>query len=163
MSPAMSIELAVLAEGTGYLHAVWRNLFILDFRSTPTIEGLERSLDAKKIAVERSPAGLAVLNFLGPGPLPNAEVREVAAAVQHKDVRGTLCHATVVEATGFSGSAMRSVLTGLNAFGKVGYPRKVFGTSDEALRWQATTLNAPPGWMEAAREAIETVRQRRPR
>jgi len=158
----VSTSLVVLAEGQGYLFAVWRNLFLLDFRVGPTIEGLRNSVRAKQLARVHAPkGGLAVLNFLAPGPMPSAEVRQVAAEVQHKDTEDTLCHATVVEATGFAGSAMRGVLTGLNTFGRAPYPRKVFGDVIEALAWQATTLAAPPDWMPGARVAIEELKRRR--
>ena len=152
-------ELPILAQGDGYTFALWRNLFLLDFRSTPLVEALEMSVKAKKLARDQWRAGgFAVLNFLAPGPLPAAEVREVAAKVQHEDTADTLCHATVVEATGFSGSAFRSVLTGLNAFQRQSFPRKVFGSADEAIEWQAQTCKLDRDWLLGARRAVGQLR-----
>jgi hypothetical protein len=155
------MALTVLAEGPGFQFAIWRNLYIIDFASTPTVEGLRTTVRAKQAAVAHSPSGLVVLNFLAPGPLPSAEVREAAAAAQKQDTQGVLCHATVVEATGFAGSAMRSVLTGLNTFERSTFPRKVFGDVEEALVWQAAQTKAPADWQAGARQAISDLKKRR--
>ena len=153
--------LSVLAEGPGYLFALWRNLYIIDFRSTPTIEGLRATVSAKKAAVKQSPGGLAVVNFLAPGPLPSAEVRQVASEVQSADLSDVLCHATIVEATGFAGSAMRSVLTGMRVFEKSPFPRKVFGEVTEALTWSAQQAKASAEWQIGAHKAVDELRARR--
>jgi hypothetical protein len=134
---------------------------MIDFRTTPSIEGLRATVGAKQAASAQSPAGLAVLNFLAPGPLPSAEVRKIAAEVQEADHKGVLCHATVVEATGFAGSAMRSVLTGMRAFDRSPFPRKVFGDVDETLSWLATTSKASADWLIGARAAVDELRRRR--
>jgi hypothetical protein len=153
--------LTTLAEGPGYFFALWKNLYILDFRSTPTVEGLRATVGAKKVAVAQSPAGLAVLNFLAPGPLPSTEVRHVAQEVQTADTAGTLCHATVVEATGFAGSAMRSVLTALRAFDRSPFPRKVFGDVDESLSWMVQQSQQSAEWVIGAKQAVAELRKRR--
>ena len=153
--------LTTLAEGPGFYFAIWRNLYMLDFRTTPTVEGLRATVGAKKVAVAHSPGGLAVLNFLAPGPLPSSDVRAVATEVQSADLADVLCHATIVEATGFAGSAMRSVLTGMRAFDRSPFPRKVFGDVDETLKWVATTTNAKSDWVVSAKQAVDALRARR--
>ena len=73
-------SLVVLAEGQGYRFAVWRNLFLLDFTTTPSVEALRASVQAKKSARLHNPkGGFAVLNFLAPGPMPSSEERQVAS------------------------------------------------------------------------------------
>lgn len=157
----MSSPLTILTEGSGYCFALWRNLYLLDFCGTPTVEGIRATLSAKQAAVVKSPGGLAVLNFLAPGPLLTAEARQIASEVQSADVKDVLCHGTVVEATGFAGSAMRSVLTAMRAFDKSPFPRKVFGDVGEAIRWQADTTKASAEWTIGARIAVDEMRRRR--
>ena len=47
------------------------------------------------------------------------------------------CHATVILADGFTGSALRSVLTAIFAVSGVKYPKQVFATVEEAVDWVA--------------------------
>ena len=153
-------DVTVISRGEGYLIGCWRNLYVIDFRVTPTIEAIDKSVAGKRTVLERHPQGVVVLNFLAQGPMPPSEVRAHAAKAQTKDIAGVLGHATVIDATGFAASAMRSILTGLFLVERHPFPRKVFSASQDAVSWLSQQSSATADWAPGALRAANELRRR---
>jgi hypothetical protein len=152
----------VFTEQDDFCCGLWRNLFISDFRTTASVESLYAVMKWQAEACKRNPSGIATLSMVGPGPLPNAEVRKVSEEVNQLNQTGVLSVALVVEVTGFVGSALRGIITGLNMVKKTPYPIKVFDTTDKAVPWTRDAIRADASWERGATAAIRDMKARRP-
>lgn len=158
-----------MAKGPGFCFAQWGQVYILDWRSTLTIPGLDASVTCKRIALQRFPQGLVLLNLVNAqAPVPSQEMRRYAERKQNEDTKGVLCHATVMLGDGFRASAARSMLAGLYLVARSPFPRKAFSEVREAAVWLAShsydtsgpTARKPgpgPGWVEQLLLAAKTV------
>lgn len=148
----------VLSQGGGYAIALWRQAYIVDFRDTPTKEGLDAAVRCKREALAANPDGVVVLNLLfGDSPLPSAEVRDYAEQKQSEDLDGVLAHATVVTGEGFRPGAMRGMLAGLYLVSRSPFPRKVFSEIGQAAAWQAGIVKAGRDWAPGLVAAVKAL------
>jgi hypothetical protein len=158
--PAL-IELRCLASGEGYHFTSWRNVFILDFYRTPTVEALDATTTAKRLALQATPGGLIVLNLVdGTQPVPSAPIRAYAEERSKKDLSGVLCHATIVFGDGFRVATMRSVLSGIIVVQNSPFPRRVFSSVGEAVAWTAKFAGAGPGYVQGLVAAVRQAQAR---
>lgn len=161
MQPAVaSPEVKVISRGKDYCFASWRQVYILEFRDTPSIEALDASVLGKREVYAANPSGIVVFNLLpGDRPLPSAEVRDYAERKQGEDLTGVLAHATVVTGAGFRAGTFRSMLAGLYLVSRSPFPRKVFSSVDEAAAWEATILKTGRPWSTGLVEAVQSVQR----
>jgi hypothetical protein len=152
----------LVAEGDGYCVALCRDLLIIDNRTTATVASLRAVAEAQARAQARSKKKLAAISIVGPGPLPDAEVRRVSEELNDADVP-LVCIAIVIEMRGFVGSAIRGVITGLSLLKRSSFPRKVFDTSEAALPWLQQQVSGDASWLRDVQAALADVAARRPR
>ncbi len=158
--PALA-ELRCLASGEGYHFASWRNVFILDFYRTLTVEALDATTTAKRLALKANPDGLIVLNLVdGTQPIPSGPIRAYAEERSKKDLGGVLCHATIVFGDGFRVATMRSVLSGIIVVQHSPFPRRVFSSVGEAAVWTSKFAGAAPGYVQGLVEAVRQAQER---
>lgn len=159
MQPALaSPEVKVISRGKDYCFASWRQVYILEFRDTVSIEALDASVLGKREVYAANPSGIVVFNLLpGDRPLPSSEVRDYAERKQGEDLAGVLAHATVVTGAGFRAGTVRSMLAGLFLVSRSPFPRKVFSNVEEAAAWEATVLKAGRTWSNGLVEAVTAV------
>lgn len=149
-----------IASGPGYYFASWRDVYVMDFRSTPTLEALDASVIGKKVVHKQNPNGVLVLNIVeGEAPLPNMQIRSYAEKKQNEDLTGVICHGTVVLGESFRSSTVRSMLAGMYLIGRSKYPRKVFSTLDEGSRWIGTFSRGGPAFADSLLLALHTMRK----
>ena len=68
-------------------------------------------------------------------------------------------HATVVQASGFAGSALRSVLTAIFSMSGSTYPKKVFADLESASSWLAEGSVAQAQRLRTGFHQLDTLRQ----
>lgn len=153
-----SAGLTFLARGRDYRIALWRQAYVVDFRDTPTKEGLDSAVRCKREALAANPDGVVVLNLLlGDKPLPSAEVRDYAEQKQSEDLEGVLAHATVVTGEGFRAGALRSILAGLYLVSRSPFPRKVFSEIGAAAAWLGSIVRTERDWEAGLVAAVRAV------
>jgi hypothetical protein len=90
----------------------------------------------------RHPTGFLVLVVIEEHtPIPDATCRKALAAVMDGLGSKVRAMSAVQEASGFLGSAVRSVLLALTNMTRGAFPRRVFGSCDEAARWLASQVD----------------------
>ena len=154
-------ELRCLASGEGYHFTAWRNVFILDFYRTVTVEALDATTAAKRLALKANPEGLIVLNLVdGTQPIPSGPIRAYAEERSKKELDGVLCHATIVFGDGFRVATMRSVLSGIIVVQHSPFPRRVFSTVGEAAVWTSKFSGVSVGYVQGLVEAVRQAQER---
>lgn len=99
----------------------------------PAVLSLE-PLAAKRIAsFPRGVSGVQLVTHAA--GMPTAGARNALAAQGRKWAKETAAVAVVIEHTGFFGSAMRSVVTGIQLLAKAEFPIRVFASLQEAADW----------------------------
>jgi hypothetical protein len=160
LAEKLSTEVKVIARGKGFCFAAWREAYILDWRDTPSIEGLDASVLGKREVYAKNPNGVVVLNLLAAETaLPSPEVRTYAERKQGEDTSGVLCHGTVLDGRGFWAGTMRSMMAGLYLVSRSPFPRKVFSSVAEAAAWQASVVKLGRDWADGLVEAVISVQQ----
>ncbi len=153
-----SPEVKIISRGNGYCLAAWKQVYVVEFRDTPSIESLDASVLGKREVAAGNPDGIVVFNLLpGDRPLPSPEVRDYAERKQGEDTSGVLAHATVVTGAGFRAGTMRSILAGLYLVSRSAFPRKVFSGVEEAAAWQASILKTGRPWATGLVQAVSAV------
>lgn len=148
----------IISRGTGYCLAGWRQVYIVEFRDTPSIESLDASVLGKREVAAGNPDGIVVLNILpGDRPLPSSEVRAYAEQKQGEDTAGVLGHATILTGDGFRAGTIRSMLTGLFLVSRSPFPRKVFSATPEAAAWLSTVVRAGRPWATSLVQVVSSV------
>jgi hypothetical protein len=100
----------------------------------------QSTLDAHQLALEAPGSGGKVLVFVvvdGLPGLPDTPVRAQLAKLANETAHEVAAHATVVRSSGFSGSALRSVMTAIFALSRADYPKRVFSSVEDAAEWLA--------------------------
>jgi hypothetical protein len=102
----------------------------------------EATMRAHNQALRGGSGKVSVLAIVEGVPgLPDQPVRAALARLADKTSDEVGCHATVILAEGFKGSALRSVLTAIFALSGVKYPKQVFATVKDAADWMAEQTN----------------------
>jgi hypothetical protein len=150
-------DIRVLARGDGWLFAVWDQAYILDWKTSISIENLDASVAGARTVLETVPQ-LATINIIHKRmPLPSTELREYAKKKMAESPRGVRCHATALTERGFWASAMRAAMTGLYMVERTDFPRKVFGELVEAVDWSGEVLGRDLAWCRKALAAAQAV------
>lgn len=109
-----------------------------------TLADVDATLIGHQRANGRATHGVFVLAVLDGIPgLPAEETRHHIASMATKNASEVAAHATVFRSSGFSGSALRSVMTAIFSLARTSYPRRVFANVPDACRWLATFDGAP--------------------
>ncbi len=130
-----------------------------------TMRALEMSMRGHE-SIRKRYDGVCLLLFVeAECVLPSPEVREAGAELTRKVAPHMRCQATVLLGEGFWAAAVRGFLTTATALTAQAYPRRVFSTAGEAIRWQhGYRRSAIPGGMilhelESLRGMIATAAQ----
>jgi len=103
----------------------------------PTVETLQAVADAQgehAASVGGKAAAITVVD-VGVGFSLGEKERQAGIATFRRMKEVLLCSAFLVEQTGFFASLARSVLFGLTAVARLGYPLKVFGDVESCVAW----------------------------
>jgi hypothetical protein len=137
---------------------VWDHLVLVIWRGvcdTAAVQRLERAgLDAQR----RHPAGIALMGVVeSTGVPPSAEMRKASTASNDRLARhGLVGVAGVLTQTGFAGSVVRGVITGMTLLSRSDYPFKVFEDHTHAAAWLSQRL-ATKGERMGALEAAQVI------
>lgn len=114
----------------------WKNLCVVVWRDAPTMESAEE-LRQQYLALARTAAGgFFSFGVIEAGvPNPDEQVRKAISAAMDAVERELLGAAVVVEATGFSGAALRAALATMSMLTRSRFPRRFFGTVEDAAAW----------------------------
>jgi hypothetical protein len=112
-------------------------------------------------ALEARPLGMGfLLDAAGDIPLPDSDVRGYASTMAAKHSDGLAVHVTIIEESGFRGSAVRSALTGIFFVARTPYPRHVVASVDLAQPHLAKVLGADAPSLETLRSETAELRRR---
>lgn len=119
-----------------------RNLFLTYTVGPATgsnIQSLVRNFD--RFAKESpGPVGFMLATKASTRP-PEAEHRRMVQDVMNRNAEKIACVAMCIEATGFTGSIIRSVAAAIFILPNPGYPVKFFSTPAEAVPWVARSVD----------------------
>jgi len=126
----------VLRVGTELSMYTWRNLDIVIWEATPTLQGareMSRILPELTRGGRESRSSVHVLTERG--GFPSDEVRAEWEAFVKNTQRSRACIAVVLEMEGFRASAIKALATGLLVLSAQHRQSRVFSTLHEAARW----------------------------
>jgi hypothetical protein len=150
-------DIRVLARGPGWLFAAWDQAYILDWKTSISIENLDASVAGARKMLKTVPE-LATINIIHKRmPLPPTDLREYAKKKMAESPPGVRCHATALTERGFWASAMRAAMTGIYMVERTDFPRKVFAELVEAVDWSGEVLGRDRAWCRGALAAAEAI------
>ena len=134
------------------LVGTWQNLVLAVYGDSPDAIPM-RAIHASHLDLLQrfDKVGHLVL-IHGMPRLPTPEARELATEFNRQSRMSSI--AVVLDGEGFWASAARGFLTAVFFFQRNTVPTQLFGTLDEALRWQAFVLGPACPDRDASREAI---------
>jgi hypothetical protein len=133
--------------------AVWHNVCFLIWRDKPTLDAVEEVGRHYRALATAHPKGFVVLVIIeATTPLPDEPVRR--AITRHVDEIGQKMRAiaSVHEATGFFGAAVRSILTAMKMVAREKVPTQMAGSLEDAAVWLAPFTQDSAGRMTPSRE-----------
>lgn len=113
-------------------------LLVQRWFSSVKLEDARATLSAHNHAVRGRTKVLVLVGVDGIPGLPESEARSELGEMARTTANEVTAHATIISASGFGGSALRSVLTAIFAVSGAGYPKKVFADLAAACEWLAT-------------------------
>jgi ribosomal protein L24 len=120
--------------GEGFLVATWRNLLLMMWTKSVTIEGLEVCARAGELIQKRTPnQQVAVSITLSNVPIPDDQARARASKLLETTQDQVLASVTVLEGDGFWLSAGRMAMTAMTAFSRGRSKTKIAKSVDEAI------------------------------
>jgi hypothetical protein len=130
---------------------VWDHLVLVIWRGVCDAAAVQRLERAGMDVLRRHPRGAALMGVVeSTGVPPSAEMRKASAAVNDRLARqGLVGVAGVLTQTGFAGSVVRGVITGLTLLSRSDYPFKVFDNHTEAAAWLCQRLGTKGARMGA--------------
>ena len=144
------------------LVCAYRNVFITVWygRADDTAaEVIERFLPGR---TERYPDGIAGVHVICQSAgLPPQGARQVLTESARRWSKQTAGVAVVLERAGFSGSAMRSVVTGIILLSRSEVPIEICGSLSEAAAWLQRTTDAKTGVRSTTAELHEAMQSAR--
>ena len=109
-------------------------LIVVSFAITPEgVEAIGRGI-AKLTQRQQKACSLSIVERKS-GPATSPEAREALAEIARKYGKSVTGGAVVCDGTGFSATATRSVVTGINMASRSPHPTQVFATLSPALVW----------------------------
>lgn len=136
----------------------WDHLVLVIWRGTCDAAAVQRLERAGMEILRRHPRGAALMGVVeSTGVPPSAEMRKASAAANDRLAQhGVVGVAGVLTQTGFAGSVVRGVITGLTLLSRSDYPFKVFENHTEAAAWLGQRL-ASKGARMGALEASQVI------
>jgi hypothetical protein len=136
-SAADAADLEILYEDEVASVGCFDDVQVYRWYAPPTVEALGAVAAVQERhagSVGGKAAAITVVD-VGVGFSLGDEERHAGIATFRKMKELLLCSAFLVEQTGFFASLARSVLFGLTAVARVGYPLKVFGDLESCVAW----------------------------
>ncbi len=134
----------------GFATGHWHDLFIGVWRGTPTLEAVAEWSRQYDHMAARHPIGfLSIVVIEAHTPIPDGATRKALTAVMDRLGSNVRAMAAVQEASGFVGATVRSVLLLLTNMSTGPYPRRIFGSCQDAARWLALHKNGQAAPMSA--------------
>jgi hypothetical protein len=123
---------------------VWKNVVVVAWRGICDAPAIRRIEHAATVALDAFPGRTVVIGIVEPGGVaPSEEMRVLSAATNDRLAqKGVIGFAGVFSQSGFFGSVVRGVVTGLTLLSRYAYPFKVFAGHREAVSWLAELLDA---------------------
>lgn len=142
----------------------WDHLALVIWRGECDAAAVQRLERAGMEVLRRHPRGATFMGVVEQTAVPpSPEMRKVSAAANDRLARhGMVSFAGVLTQTGFAGSVVRGVITGLTLLSRSRYPFKVFEEHAEAAAWLSQNLAARGehmGALECA-QLVGSVRSR---
>jgi hypothetical protein len=139
--PASTVRSRLLYMDHDHATFVWDRLAVVMWRGECT-EAAVRRVELAGMDVLRHFRHGALLGIVEPSAVPPpTDMREASAACNDRlAAQGVVGIAGVLTTTGFAGSVIRGVITGLTLLSKSGCPFKVYESHFTALSWLAEVL-----------------------
>lgn len=120
----------------------WDHLVLVIWRGICDGPAVQRLEQAGMEALRRHPDGVALMGVVEPTAIPPAgAMRAASAAANDRLARhGLVGVAGVLTQSGFAGSVVRGVITGLTLLARSDYPFKVFENHSGAAAWLSRQL-----------------------
>jgi hypothetical protein len=121
---------------------VWKNVAVVAWRGVCDAPAIRRIEHAASMALDAFPRRAVLIGVVEPGGVaPSEEMRVLSAATNDRLAqRGVIGFAGVFSQSGFFGSVVRGVVTGLTLLSRYSYPFKVFAGHRDAIVWLAELL-----------------------
>lgn len=121
---------------------VWKNIAVVVWRGTTDAAAVRRLEYAATEVLSRYPDRMAIMGIVETTAVPPSEEMRVLSAATNDRLaqRGALAFAGVFAQSGFFGSVVRGIVTGLTLLARHNYPFKVFSGHREAIAWFADVL-----------------------
>ena len=120
----------------------WDHLVLVIWRGICDAPAVQRLEQAGMDALRRNPDGIALMGVVEKTAVPPAgAMRAASAAANDRLARhGLVGVAGVLTQSGFAGSVVRGVITGLTLLARSDYPFKVFENHTSAAAWLSQRL-----------------------
>ena len=143
----------------GFATGSWGNLFIGICHGPATPAAIREWTRQHEHMALRHPGGfLSMVIIESLAPIPDASDRQALSGAIDR-VSGTLrALGGVLEAHGFVGATFRSVMLTLFNMRRAPFPRRMFGSCDEAARWLAPQFQGTSGPVTAT-QIIDAVHE----
>jgi hypothetical protein len=138
------------------------NICVVVWRGVPTLDAIERVGASYTRMRGEFPTGFAPIVIVEDGVgLPEEPVRQKMADLMDRQGKSILSMAGVQEASGFRGSAIRSVLTAINLLSTATYPRKFFASVEQAVLWVLPYANPSSTLPLSTPQVVESIAELR--
>ncbi|MEP7124939.1 MAG: hypothetical protein ABJE95_28680 [Byssovorax sp.] len=155
-------EPQITALGPAFATGRWNALFLGVWRGAASVHVVQEWGRQYESMAARCPGGFAALWLIeAQAPPPDAEARRAFKQGSERlgsSIRGI---ATVAEASGFAGAAIRSVMTALSNATSKRLDRRMFSSCRDASVWLSPYLHTTSGHFHSSLEiasAVETFR-----
>lgn len=134
--------------GPHHVIAVAEGVVIFIARSTPSPAMIRQFEQTIRSAAERSSAPVGLLHVavadLDTGP-PDDALRQEVTAMLGRSARFISAAAVVILKEGFTGAAIRAIITGFRLVHRPTFPTGTFVTIPDSVKWLASNLRPPQG------------------
>lgn len=150
-APVSTLRSRVLYMDHDHATFVWDRLAIVMWRGQCS-EAAVRRVEVAGMDVLRHFGHGVLMGIVEPGAVPPSTEMRKASAVSNDRMaaQGMIGIAGVLTTTGFAGSVIRGVITGLTLLSKSGCPFKVFESHATAVSWLAQMLGKRGEALDAA-------------
>lgn len=158
----VDIKARIISIGDGHAIATWNQTVIHVWRGAPTVENLQKMVDAceKLLQSSRDVTTISIVERGSPAP---GELARHALAAWSRDVVPRMAGAVIVaEGSGFRSALVRGVGVALTALVPHKVPFKFCSDLDEALIELSPAIPASLGGTKALKVAVEQLRAAMP-
>lgn len=120
----------------------WKNVGVVIWRGATDAAGVRRIEYMAAEVLSRHPERMVIMGIVETTAVPPSEEMRVLSAATNDRLaqRGAIAFAGVFAQSGFFGSLVRGIVTGLTLLARNSYPFKVFSGHREAVAWFADLL-----------------------